>query len=894
MCGGGGGDTTNVTETGLGDEQTKEIMAGQGTIRADIDGFQDSAEINYDKIVGKFDDQNTTLDTRFDSVDSGLTGISGDVTDGFAGVTSEISGLNTSVDNRLDQTDENISTGFTNTANAIETGVTTLGNTVDTRAGEINSNVKTGFDTTNTNLATGFTGLSDQMDINDATLLANQTEGFSDVGTKVTESEKNLSGQLTDTSKNVLADTKIIQDLVNKYGGDAATYYAALNAGQDVIRENQGGLQTAFDGFSTDFNDYSTLANQTRSDLGQTVIGGFDTMGQIMGNQADATADGFASVGKDVAGVSKGIADVTSDVASGASTSEQNFGDIAKSISGVSSDISGVSKDISGVGSDVAESAAANETNFASAATDIATGFDDSSEEGAARKKSFISTLDSVRKILQADTGNLDASVKANYESLSGSFDDQGNLIAQTAGDNGSSITRALSEQGELFIAKFDAQGARTDQQTLDLNSLMNNVSSFETNTSDQFNTIFGDAEVAAESRTSILDAFATTNGLIGDVGTGVNAELSASFDSLQSSFDDQGNLIRSEITESGSELRRDLDAQGNLITTELDAAGQVINQSSLNVADISSQLNGMQAGLGDTISTAFNGIQQSSDELRSNLVGNLSGLRDIMTTQGDTMGADLKDKFGSLLSAFDDNGDLIRSTVSDTGDFIFREINASGELVVSTVDDATGELIESNKFNADLLTTDFDSRFSSTDEFLQAIDASISQVGGDIDQGLLGMASGLQEGFTSRFDEMSDQERAGRQEFTNRLNMVKGMLEEDVANLDQGLRGRMSALSESFDDEGLLIANAIDNNGNMLKRTIDDSGSLVLSTYSSMNGSLLDQQSLDINRLMKEISANRLTQGSNANMGGRSPTAGAPAPASVYSGFASPYAQTY
>jgi hypothetical protein len=155
-------------------------------------------------------------------------------------------------------------------------------------------------------------------------------------------------------------------------------------------------------------------------------------------------------------------------------------------------------------------------------------------------------------------------------------------------------------------------------------------------------------------------------------------------------------------------------------------------------------------------------------------------------------------------------------------------------------------------------------------------------------------MASGLEGGFMSRFDELSDQEREGRNEFTTRLTQVRALLEEDVADLDDGLRSRMGALSKAFDGEGRLIANAIDANGNMLKRTIDDSGNLLLGTYSRMNGQLLDQQSLDINRLMKQISDRRVTQGSNANMGGTSPTAGAPAPASVYSGFASPYAQTY
>jgi hypothetical protein len=996
MCGGGGSRTTNVTETGLGDDQFDNLQAGQETIRSDISGLGTAAEERYNTTVDTLGSMADANATGFANVDSSLTGLGTDMSTGFADVLTGQDDLATSVDTRLTQTDENIATGFENVGNDITDAEDYIVNVVDQRGDEIVDDMATGFTTTNENLNTGFSTLTDTVNTNDAVLLDATNTGFDTTNENIDAVGTAIGDQLTETSSNVLTGQEAISALIDKYGGDAATYYQDLAKGQATIQENQGTMQTAFDGYLTDFGDYTTLANQTRTDLGNSIVGGFETMGQVMGDQATATSEGFSSVGD-------AVADVTSDVASAADTAETNFGDIAASISGVGTDVQDV-------GTAVGSAADDADTNFGSIATDIASGFTDQTTEGAARKKSFVDTLASVQDILQADTGSLSEQVKSNYQSVVDSFDDQGNLITETVTNEGGLITRALSDQGELFIAQFDANGVRMDQQTLDLNSLLNNVSTFESNMDTQFTSIFGDAELAAESRQSILDAFTVTDSLIGDIGTGVTSELTNNFDllsaafdeqgnfladsiddngntitrsldengnlitksfdstnelidettlnigdissqlnemqfglgdqlntafsdlasgnadananlvailgdvsgqidtvgsglgdqftsdmaDLQSSFDAQGNLIRSEITEAGTEIQRDLDSQGNLITTEISASGEVLSQTSLNIADISSQLNTMQAGLGDTITSAFDGIQNSSDELRANLVGNLAGLRNIMTTQGDTLGADLQEKFQALSDSFDSNGDLIRTAVDANGDFIFRELNANGELVISTIDDATGQLIESNKFNADLLTTDFDSRFNSTEEFLQAIDSSIKQVGGDIDQGLLGMASGLEEGFATRFDELSDQEREGRKEFNTRLLQVRALLEEDVADLDDGLRGRMTALSKSFDGEGRLIQNAIDANGNMIKRTIDDSGNLVLSTYSRMNGALLDQQALDINRLMKQIADRRISQGSNANMGGQSPTAGAPAPASVYSGFASPYAQTY
>ena len=148
-------------------------------------------------------------------------------------------------------------------------------------------------------------------------------------------------------------------------------------------------------------------------------------------------------------------------------------------------------------------------------------------------------------------------------------------------------------------------------------------------------------------------------------------------------------------------------------------------------------------------------------------------------------------------------------------------------------------------------------------------------------------------EGFATRFDEMSTQEAQGREEFLTRLDQSKALLQGDISTMDKGLANRLGAMNDSFDQSGRLIQNSIDQNGNVLKRSIDESGNLILNTYSKLNGQMLDSQALSINRLMKEVGNNRIVQGSNANMGGMSPTAGAKAPQPIYSGLASPYAQT-
>ena len=996
MCGGGGGTTVNETHTGLGDDQYDALVENQGYIREDIAAGIDQGNLRADQIEDNLDEGFDMTEDRFDDVDDSLAGISGDMSEGFDDVLAGQEDLYGNVDERLSQSEANMTTGFADLTDTVNTGTETVIGNVDARAGEIQDTLGNRFDQVDTNLSQGVTDLTDTINANDAALLANQTEGFTAVGDQLTDAETNIGNQITDTQGNILDATTVIRDLVDKYGGDAAQYYAALSSGQEAIGERQGTLQTAFDSFRSDYDDNTTLANQQRSDLASSVIGGFNAMGETLGNQAEATSQAISNV-------QQGVDDVGADVVSSAEASEMNFGDIA-------SGINNVGQGVDDVGESVAAGRQESETNFADTALAIATGQATTTAESAAVREQFTDKLDTVRDILSSENLNIDEGIKSNYQTLVDSFDAQGNLIESSVDANGNRVTRALTEQGDLFVASFDANGVRLDQQSLDINTLLNNVTAFEQNVEGQFTSIFGDAQAAEESRSTILSAFATTNSLIGDLGGAVSEELSANFNAVANAFDEQGNflanaiddngntvirsidengnlfvqtiddtntvisesrldiadisqqlnnvqnglgdqlssaftsiasgsadanqnviatldsissqlttvgsglqqefqnnftelqnafddngaLIRSEIDAAGNEIQRDLDAAGNLITTRIDSTGEVIDRSILNIADLSDQLNQIQGGLGDQITSAFDGIQQSSAELKTNLVGNLAGLRDIMLTQGETLGGDLQEKFSTLLDSFDENGDLIRSSIDRNGDFVIRQINENGELVINTVDDATGRLIEQDRFNAELLTQDFDSRFSSTEEFLQAVDRSITELGDEFQQGLLGAASGLEEGFMSRFDEMSEQQREGQNEFIDRLTRVKALLEEDVADLDDGLRNRMTALSQAFDGEGRLIADAIDANGNLLRRQIDDQGNLILTTFSRLNGAMLDQQALDINRLMNEIQDRSFAPGSNAMMGGRSPSAGAPVPASVYSGFASPYAQTF
>lgn len=624
--------TTQVVNQQLGDKQFKDLTAQGKDLDKDIGAVKKDTSaiktgVNNANVYLKENKKNLSnlqkkQDTGISNIRKDISGLDNVVDKGFTNVLDGQTKLGTSIDQRLNQTDANINTGFNTLSGELDTAASGITNTVDQRANEINENLYA----MDANNMANFEAIGQQNYDNTNLLLEGQDQGFTGLGDQLTDAETNLSNQLTDTSSNVLGGQADIIALIEKYGGDAQQYYADLSAGQSSILQGQGTMQTAFDDFRTDYDDYTSLANQARTDMVNTIAGGFDATNQNIASSASSTAQDIADVNRSVV---NSAANVQSDVNNLARNNASDFGQIAASISDVG--------DLTQAGAE------ASARNFASVATSIAQGFNDTSAEGQAAKAEFLGTLNSVREFVADETSALSAEARQNYTNLANSFDENGQLIEQTVTETGNTITRALDDQGNLFLAEFNSQGERISQQTLDINSMMSD-------------------------------------------------------------------------------------------------------------------------------------IQQATEQGMAN------------------------------------------------------------------------------------------------------IEQGVSEVG---------------EGFATRFDEMSAQEREGRAEFLARLDQTEALLQTDLSQMDAGLVNRLSAMSDSFDESGQLIRESIDQNGNTLRRSIDENGNLVLSTFSAMNGTLLDQQELSINRLMNVVADSRVQVGSNANMQGMSTPANRPAPDPAYTGLATPYTQT-
>ena len=180
--------------------------------------------------------------------------INTNVTQGFADVGGQLTGLGTQIGNnqtaltgQIGDLSGNVTEGFANTSNALDTGF----------AG-VNTNLNTQFDTQNQNL--------------------------------------------TDMSANILGGQTSLQDYLEGMSGRADTYYGGLSEGQSNIMGEVGGLQSGLTDFRNTYDDNTTMANQTRNQLVDQVTGGFNAQDQARAEYNTAAqkerADIAATIGQ--------------------------------------------------------------------------------------------------------------------------------------------------------------------------------------------------------------------------------------------------------------------------------------------------------------------------------------------------------------------------------------------------------------------------------------------------------------------------------------------------------------------------------------------------------------------------------------------------------------------
>lgn len=462
---------TSTTNTGLGDDQFSALQTNQGNMGTQLEeGFGG---------VG----------TRFNQVDTGITGIQTDLgnvaTDvnvntntGFSDLGTTLSGYNDATNLRLNQFDQNFANnsaalGANNTALTSLQGDVTGGfgdqatrfNQVDAANTAMQGDITTGF----SDQAQGFTDAQTDRTTN-AGLNA---QGFVDTGAALNSGFVDTTTQLGGLSTDVVDSQANMATSLDNLNTGFNSYATQSAEDQASIRANQESFVSNFDAYTERYAEDTTLANQTRTDMQTANANSANKMREDFGAFADNTST--------------------------------QIGNITK---GLDNQFSALEGTVEGGFSKAQATALANNAAQTNAASDLQAslrgggGTVGVEQIVAARNMAAIAST-------QAD---ISMELRQNFNQLGSSFDDAGSLIASSLDAQGNTINRTMDQQGNLILNRFDGAGVSQGQKIININNTLTDLSNLNTRVGS--NSTMGNL-TAASSRelpsTGFTAPFATT-----------------------------------------------------------------------------------------------------------------------------------------------------------------------------------------------------------------------------------------------------------------------------------------------------------------------------------------------------------------------------------------------
>ena len=415
---GGRRSTTNVNQTGLGDSQFGTLRSGQDAIRGDLRTIETGAR-----------DEIRRLDQPIRGIDDRVRDLSGDVRFGLADVNRNIAGQTQELGSQFADVNRGI-TGLENNVGNIGRDVTAGFGEMSNQFGQVGSQltglsnaVDTGFTQAGDMVRSGFADTNANLNMGFDQASQERMAGFTGLGDLVGSGFAGQADFLNNMSANVLGGQQSLQDLLNQTGGRMDAFYGDLASGQQGIANQIGGVDAGLSDFTTQYGRDTTMANRQRADIQQAQQSGTDR------------------ISNDLAGMQ------------GANSVAQQR----------------LMEAVSGVGQDVM--AGTNQT---------LSGFDRAAQQQQSGQNEFAQRINTIRSLIETTGQNLDANTRQQYMDLSNSFDQAGNLLANSVDQQGFRISRAMDNTGNLILNRFDQAGNRVAGNVLNVPTMFQQAEAYQ------------------------------------------------------------------------------------------------------------------------------------------------------------------------------------------------------------------------------------------------------------------------------------------------------------------------------------------------------------------------------------------------------------------------------
>ena len=462
---------------------------------------------NYGNIIQALENNSKGLASQA-SVDAAQAALN----TGFADTGARFDGLDTSIGSVQDTAD-NIITDVGTVQSAVDTGFADAGarfDTLDTgqtnAAGQATANADAlGTQLTNTqaevlggqgtiedNLAT----MSDTADIYAGQSLANQgdLQSSQDDFKSSFDSYVDRYGQDTTIANSARSDLASAQaNQTDRLRSDIGDFAQASAVNQGNISRNIGTLGTGIDaGFETIGSAVGTgFANSSMED--QITQENFNTRLGNVRELIQSTADSLGVETTDQYNKLVNAFDENGNLIANSIDAQGNT--ISRALDDQGNvierklDING--NEISAVSMDVETMLGNAESYEQSLMGQLNRRFDQSEEASNTELQAISRGFSQQDKKLDTQTRNLagvaaeqtdlDVNMRNEFKQLEQSFDDQGNFIQNSVLENGTTVSRAMDDKGNLLLRSFDASGSRVGDQVMNINRTLNNLAQLAT-----------------------------------------------------------------------------------------------------------------------------------------------------------------------------------------------------------------------------------------------------------------------------------------------------------------------------------------------------------------------------------------------------------------------------
>ena len=414
---------------------------------------------------------------------------------------------------------------------------------------------------------------------------------------------------------------------------DYSSQFAGLRSGQDTIRSDIRATE-------------DTFQNEAR-DLSREITGGFGEMDDRFDNVdtgirgvQDTVDDGFAGVGTQISGLgtdinntmktygdqmntgftgvnenmNTGFGNLSNQVDTrftelgtgvGNAFDEQNnlistgftgLGDVVTTgnqaiLSGQQEGFNSVNENVSNVGTNLGNQLTETSDNVLTGQANIAD-----------LVKQYGGNLDTYYAALaqgQSESAARQAAMQTGLDQFRNDFDKSSTIAQQQRGRIQDAVIGGTSQLQDTIAAGADATTQGISNVRADVSGVQSDVQANAAQTTKDFADVarkitvgFDDGTQQSQMmRNEFIDRLDTARSILSDQSMNIDANVRQNFETLVNSFDETGRLITNSTNNNGVQVARAIDQQGNLLLAAFNQAGQRVEDASLNINELMSQM---------------------------------------------------------------------------------------------------------------------------------------------------------------------------------------------------------------------------------------------------------------------------------------------------------------